>query len=470
MDEIQESLEANRDRISELPDCIGSYIMSKLTIKDLVTTSVLSKRWLRMWKLRRNLVFDIPNMFNIDLPPLWEGAGLDMDHEFLDQVTDEYVRRVDQFVQTFPGPKIDSFRLTHYIDVHKYVSFVDKWVARAIAMGVEEIAMLSYPSFTTFYVPKMKRPYSFPFRLLPVCNKKYLKHLYLDSCNLMPSSQFFAAFYYLITLRLEATLVGEDFMISLLSNSPFLQVLRLKSCKLPSALEIVGPSLHHLEVIDCRYKGNVTISAPKLTVFEHRNLLELENILPLNAPQLRKIFFHAWEERMIPPSISHFTGFAQLEYLNLRMTSGEMPRLPGNIAPLRKLKQLELSVDEGAALGCSNILWVVLFLKASPLLQKLTYRRPESPPGFSENERSERWQPEEFTHNQLKEVEIAGCVGNWFEVELAICMLQNVQGLEQMVLNPSQRYYYGGGSWIDDEQSTCLGASRYWAEGPGNSC
>ncbi|KAL6296131.1 hypothetical protein ACE6H2_004273 [Prunus campanulata] len=54
---------------------------------------------------------------------------------------------------------------------------------------------------------------------------------------------------------------------------------------------------------------------------------------------------------------------------------------------------------------------VILFLKASPLLQKLTYRRPESPPGFSENERSERWQPEEFTHNQLKEVEIAGCVG-----------------------------------------------------------
>ncbi|VVA11928.1 PREDICTED: F-box/LRR-repeat At3g26922 [Prunus dulcis] len=83
---------------------------------------------------------------------------------------------------------------------------------------------------------------------------------------------------------------------------------------------------------------------------------------------------------MIPPSISHFTGFAQLENLNLRMSSGEMPRLPRNIAPLGNLKQVELS-------------------------------RPESPPGFSENERSERWQPEEFTHSQFKEVEIAGCVG-----------------------------------------------------------
>lgn len=59
------------------------------------------------------------------------------------------------------------------------------------------------------------------------------------------------------------------------------------------------------------------ISAPKLTVFEHRNLWEWENIL-------RKIFFHAWEEKMIPPSISHFTGFAQLENLNLRMSSGEV--------------------------------------------------------------------------------------------------------------------------------------------------
>ncbi|AES64901.1 F-box protein [Medicago truncatula] len=37
---------------SELPDCVLSYIFSKLSWKDLVKTSTLSKRWLHEWGIK----------------------------------------------------------------------------------------------------------------------------------------------------------------------------------------------------------------------------------------------------------------------------------------------------------------------------------------------------------------------------------------------------------------------------------
>ncbi|CAL8996209.1 unnamed protein product [Prunus brigantina] len=107
-------------------------------------------------------------------------------------------------------------------------------------MGCEDILVLLYPSLMKFdkyksKVIKGKLPYKFPFWFLPMDKNasNSLKHLHLDSFILRPTSQFFAAFYCLITLRLEYALVGEDFMHSLLSNSPFLDFLRLGRCTLP---------------------------------------------------------------------------------------------------------------------------------------------------------------------------------------------------------------------------------------------
>lgn len=48
------------------------------------------------------------------------------------------------------------------------------------------------------------------------------------------------------------------------------------------------------------------------------------------------------------------------------------------------------------------------------------------------------WEPLESTHSQLKEIEIASCVGNWYETEFAIFMLLKVHGLAQIVSTPPE--------------------------------
>ncbi|KAI5426051.1 hypothetical protein KIW84_031757, partial [Lathyrus oleraceus] len=50
--------------LSDLPDCVISHIFSKLSLKSLVKTSALSKQWYHEWGLRKDLNFDLHNMFD----------------------------------------------------------------------------------------------------------------------------------------------------------------------------------------------------------------------------------------------------------------------------------------------------------------------------------------------------------------------------------------------------------------------
>ena len=47
-----------RDRISNLPDLLVSHILSFLTIKEAVATSILSSSWKTLWTLVPNLHLD----------------------------------------------------------------------------------------------------------------------------------------------------------------------------------------------------------------------------------------------------------------------------------------------------------------------------------------------------------------------------------------------------------------------------
>jgi hypothetical protein len=107
-----------------------------LSIKDLLKTSVLSRRWCKLWSLRRDLHFDIFHVLGSSKKEL-----LQTDSSYtverlvhLDINMDEFVKRVDQFLKSFQGIKIDSFFVSFYLNV-KHSDIMDQWIRFAIARG-----------------------------------------------------------------------------------------------------------------------------------------------------------------------------------------------------------------------------------------------------------------------------------------------------------------------------------------------
>ena len=145
---------------SELPDCIISYIFSKLALKDLVKTSALSKGWIHEWGLRTDLNFDPHTMFDYniiqDLPntlPLFQRFHFQS----------QFAARLDQFTLHYKGVIIRSIRVKFPLG-NEHRDAIDRLISKGIAKGVKHIELLL--SSETNDTSDSISPYKFPLTLL----------------------------------------------------------------------------------------------------------------------------------------------------------------------------------------------------------------------------------------------------------------------------------------------------------------
>jgi hypothetical protein len=231
------------DRISELSDDILSYILTMLSVKDLLKTSILSKRWCKLWAVRRDLFFDIFMLGTTEDDLLQSGYLVDASDTGkqvnLDKSAGVFVERVDQFTKNFQGTIINSFLVNFYFDC-EHSDIIDQWVSFAIERGVGRMDLLflgtPYKHRTT-----RRDPYKFDLALFSKTNLSTLHHLSLENCLVYNPINFdFIPFKNLRSLSLVSAKLDETFLESLLSNCPRLQELFLISCELKSLPVIVS--------------------------------------------------------------------------------------------------------------------------------------------------------------------------------------------------------------------------------------
>ncbi|CAI8615638.1 unnamed protein product [Vicia faba] len=444
------------DCISELPDGVLSYLLTMITMKDLLKTSILSKRWCDLWGLRTNLQFDTINVLGDIEEELVQTGNLIN----LDNYRDEFAKRVDQFVNKFPGRMIDSL-LVNFCLNGEQSSIIDGWIRFAIERGAGRIDLLF--EGVLYGYSHLHNCYKFPLDLLLEINTSTLKHLRLERCLIIhPSYYDFTPLKNLRFLSLSDVKVDEILLESLLSNCRLLEELQLYSCQFEASMpKIASSSLLNLKIIGGYILSkNKTRVQVEFTLLDCLKLTSLEyhayglDTMTINTPMMKCIDFLVSYEQDL--DIFSLSNFPQLDSISIDMSSTVITSLKIT-QPLKHLKQLNLSLLWDGSISKEadySLLWILNILQASPLLQKLSIMLTN--PKFLRKQK-DIGDIERFSHQEVKVIELGGCVGNWFEIEFVINILKYVPKLEQMVLSPCWKEH-GTLDWISDP--VCFQSAR----------
>ncbi|KAH7846583.1 hypothetical protein Vadar_015734 [Vaccinium darrowii] len=220
-----ENINAVAASMDLLPDGILSDIMSLLTIRDAVRTSVLARRWRFLGTSLPNLNFDWPSVLGIRDDP---------HPRFCEKSTNNFHKSQDRFVRT-----VDHI-LNNYVGAAKKP-----------------------------FECKHKEYYVFPCHLLPPSGESKLKQLFLQSSVLGPDLN--DRFSSLITLKLFDVPLAQIDAERIFSYCLILESLNLELCSLPVTLAVSSSLLRlkSLTVWSCFEVKEIELSAPNLTTFEY---------------------------------------------------------------------------------------------------------------------------------------------------------------------------------------------------------
>ncbi|XP_012857066.1 PREDICTED: F-box/LRR-repeat protein At3g26922-like [Erythranthe guttata] len=290
----------DNDRINRLPDDILVAILSFLSPIEAERTSVLSSRWINLWKHTSSLKFDayigraVDELQTAKSCPKWRGASLRYN---------EYTLLVDEVTQWL---EYASAKKVPILELNFSPKFDES---------------LSYPGLTCAF------PHEFLARSISV-DFKPLKALTLEYIDVDGGAiEFF------------------------LRNCPLLEELIVHESKELSIVEVCGSSLvlKRLEICYCRNLKLVRVSAPNLVSL---TVQSLEELLIENVPML--------VELSLPWGFGEISGEnlcnaisccnLQLEVLNLSVLKNpeegiefyefpEMPRLKKLVVGYRDLTQ-----------------------------------------------------------------------------------------------------------------------------------
>ncbi|XP_065633695.1 F-box protein At4g09920 isoform X2 [Quercus suber] len=232
--------EDSKDQISQLPDELIVSILSFMTLKEAVRTSVLSHRWKQLWPFfTGSLDFDDPDTF-------WAIADR---KKKMKGERRKFVKRVNHVLKLHQGSNIDQFRVCFELDNH-HKHHIDGWIDSAISKGVKRLEL----DFTPTEACEKQMLYTFP-------HERFI--------SIKSSVVGVSCIKSLTSLTLIYVHVTGELLEHFLSNCPLLERLHVAYSEDLVTLKICSSSLRlkHLNIIRCWELKRIEIFAPNLESF-----------------------------------------------------------------------------------------------------------------------------------------------------------------------------------------------------------
>lgn len=252
---------ADEDRLDTLPDALLSIIVSSLPFKEAVRTSILSKRWVRIWQATKNI--ELQESFFI--------RREESDQRIRDARRRVFIDFATNFIRIYQEPTVRKFSLS-FSNPKDGGGFVDECIRFAISHNVE-ILELDFSNAAWIEDDDGENQSEIMFDLPPIVyNHESLRSLKLFACGFRA-----AEFANLIALEhlclgwIELR-IGE--IRDLMKKCVMLESLSLKKCWNASHFEIGGNNddlkLRSLAIEKCSFLHDwISIEAPNLTYFRY---------------------------------------------------------------------------------------------------------------------------------------------------------------------------------------------------------
>ena len=279
--------------MSELPNEILISILSRLTLREAVRTSVLSKQWRYVWTYISALNFDAKlNKLSWFSPPPGNAY--------------KYRDWVDGVLEKLRGPNIDEFRISYDLD-NTYDYIINRWIKFSLSNIVHTIDLnCSYESLSSLSL-RSRRPFV-------SCRRCYV-----------PDPYMFMKFKFLKSLSLSAVTIDDEAIACFLSNFRLLERLSIHLNVGLRNLEVVGGSLvlRHLEVVKCWNVESVEICDANLVSFTYDG--NMSRLFIKNVPRLVEVSVNPNGAMCIAKTrfLKLSCCFSQLEILQLTVRHGE---------------------------------------------------------------------------------------------------------------------------------------------------
>ncbi|CDP07614.1 unnamed protein product [Coffea canephora] len=411
-----------KDQISRLPDEILVYILSCLTLKEAARTSVLSKRWIDLWRSMACLDFDaskvLKKMFSI---PSWGRYA-----DFVRKERRKYVEWVDKvLLQSDKSLALDYLRVAFYLD-NFYGDEIHKWLQHAFARRVQRLELNLFPDDDP---PSTQESYTFHYELFcPSSGQSQPGY-----SEIHHHAQI--GFKSLRALSLISVNVTGEVLEFFLINCPLLERLVVEASSVLINLRVCGPSiaLKYLEVCCCLMLQSIIVSDTNLVFLK---TTEAHHLVLQNVPMLVNVWVSGNSRNLVRDVTSWLSCcLSKLEVLTLRANKFQVSQEKGIVHELPQLTNLKEFVLIASASKDESLIGFTSLIKASPNLEKFVLKLESWWDDMVRGDRKLK-KAASFPLQHLKVVELLGYYGRRSELELVEYFLENAIVLEKLIIDP----------------------------------
>ncbi|CAN0892111.1 Putative F-box protein At3g58860 [Linum grandiflorum] len=412
------------DCISQLPDELLTDIVSRLTLVEAIRTSVLSSRWINLWKSAVS-VLDFAGLEELlaiqKLSRLDIAGKIRRYRDFVNGVVTQVQQSCSQLSKFWI-----SFNVTNKCNSERHI---DRWLKFAISKRVESLHLV--------------------FNLERILPWNY--YVFSEECyNHIKTPAGLHDIGFLRSLRLRYVNVRGEILEHFIANCPVLEELSVNRSKHLEKLKVVGSShsplaLKHLELRSCLNLAYVEIDhAPHLErlILVDSGVCEAE-VQMGHCPSLVDI---ALDDQFISNETFRALSGCASQFISLFLKSH---RSWQQISVAAEHSNLERLTVEGVGISRYSILGLVPLINLCPrlhTLQLLLYIHPYDIWGLP------RVDVVKVSRDSIKVVEVVGFRGYVLEYKFMEYAMEYFVGLERIVI------YKWSGSVVHGDKA------RRWSE------